>query len=356
MSPDGRPSRVRSRRPGRGGAAHPVPSAAALVAALAIPALLASAPAAGRAAEPLPPPIPWREPSPAARLFLQLPFESPQVLPAGTFAAGLQLLYSNSVLLGSDGALLLDVHVETAQPTVVLRRGLGHRIEAQVSVPFVVDYGGFLDRPIEVVEGWFGFTNPQRQGRPRNVARFHLARADGSGVWRDGAAAGLGDVWASLKANLAEDLAGHGSVAVRAALKLPTGRLPFGSEEVDAAASLSAAWAWSSTAVRMQLDLAIPTASLPRVHLATHAYGAAHLGVAQRLGHRVAVQLQASAHLSPLARTGLDQLDDATAYVLAGVSVALSPSASLDAAVVENVFSPYRGADVTFPLGFEARF
>jgi Protein of unknown function (DUF3187) len=301
----------------------------------------------------IPPPLPWQEPAPLARLFLQLPFEAPEVVPPRTLEVGLRLLYSNTLLSARNDGLALDVHVETAQPTLLVRYGLWPRVEAQLAVPFVADYGGFLDRPIEIVEGWFAFTNPQRHGRPRDLARFHLARPDGSGILRDGPGAGLGDVWAGLKVGVADG--GGGNLALRGALKLPTGRLPYGSEELDLGGSLLAGWTWTSTALRIQLDVVVPTADLPAAHVETHPYGTVDLGLTQRLGHRVALQLQASAHGSPLAHTGLDQLDAATSYVLVGATVALSRSVDLDGGIVENVFSPYRGADITFLFGVRAR-
>jgi len=300
----------------------------------------------------VPPPLAWQEPAPLARLFLQLPFEAPEVLPERILEVGLRLLYSNSLLSARNDELTLDVHVETTQPTVWLRYGLLPGLEAQAAFPFVIDYGGFLDRPIEVVEGWFAFSNPQRKGRPRNVAHFQLTRPDGSGILRDGPGSGLGDAWAALKVMVVGGAGSGGSLAVRGALKLPTGKLPYGSEELDVGGSLSAGWTWTSTAVRLQLDVLVPTASLPAAHVHTHVYGAMDVGVTQRLGDRLALQVQASGHVSPLTHTGLDQLDATTAYVLGGVTVAMS-SVTLDAGVVENIFSPYRGADITFLLGLK---
>ncbi len=58
-----------------------------------------------------------------------------------------------------------------------------------------------------------------------SVARFRLSRSDGTGIVRDGAGAGLGDVWTGLKVKLAGDSPGA-EVALRGAVKFPTGRLP----------------------------------------------------------------------------------------------------------------------------------
>ena len=308
--------------------------------------------AAARAA--LPGPIPWQEPSPLPRMFLQLPFEAPEVVPARTLDVGLRLLYTNSILSERSDSLSLDVHVETAQPTLFFRYGIVPGVEAQLAVPLFVDEGGFLDGPIETVEGWFHAVNPERLGRPRNEARFRLTRPDGSGIQRDGAAFGMGDVWAGVKVSLLEGDSGRRRLAARAALKFPTGRLLFGSKEVDAGLSLMAAQSWRSTALRLQVDVVAPTADLDALGLDTRVFGDAQLGVTQRLGSRVALQVQGSYHLSPLAHSGLRSIDGNTAYVLVGATVALPRSVDLQLAVVENVFSPSRGADISFLFGARA--
>jgi len=306
------------------------------------------------AASAVPPPLGWREPAPLSRMFLQLPFEAPEVLAAGELELGLSLLYSNSLLVAHGDALALDVDVEAAQPTVHARYGLLPGVEAQLAIPFLLHYGGFLDRPIEIVEGWVGLPNLQRRGRPRGTAHFQLTRPDGSGI-SEGAEAGLGDAWVGLKMSLAEGVGGGGSLALRVALKLPTGGVPLGSGELDLAAGILAGWCWSSTALRLQLDVMAPTGRLGAAGLQTRPYGAMHLGATQVLGDRWALHAQVSGHLSPLAPTGLGQIDGTVFYVLVGATVALSPSLSLEAAAAENIFSPARGADITFLFGLRQR-
>jgi hypothetical protein len=287
-------------------------------------------------------------------MFLQLPFEAPGVEEAGTLRAELGLAYSNSILLGSNAAVALDIHAENAQPTVFLRCGLADGVELQLGVPVIYDYGGFLDSAIEFVEGIFHAVNPERRRRPRDDLRFRLTRPDGTGLRMDGAGGGLGDVWASVKVLVAEQVDGWPAVAVRAALKAPTGRLPHGSGEMDVGASLNVGWGGRPLSLWLQLDAAAPTSDLGAVHLGTRVYGAAQLGAAWRLGEGIALHLQGSAHASPLRGTGLPEIDAPTYYLLLGSTFALARSAALEVGVVENVFSPGRGADFTVLLGLRA--
>ena len=70
-----------------------------------------------------------------ARLFLQPPFEAPEVLPPRVLELGVDLLYSNSLLSARNDAVTLDVQVETAQPTLSLRYGLRPGLEVQLAIP-----------------------------------------------------------------------------------------------------------------------------------------------------------------------------------------------------------------------------
>ncbi len=300
----------------------------------------------------LPPPIPWQQPAGLQRLFLQLPFEAPSVAPPGSFDCELRLIYSNTIMVAQGSAASVDIDVETAQLTALLRYGVTSGVELQLGLPFYVDYGGFLDGPIEWVEGLFHAANPERGTRPRGESRYRVSYRSAA-VALDSPEAGLGDAWVGVKGVLLEDAGGWPSLALRAALKFPTGRFPFGSGEFDAGGSLLLGWAFAPVALRLQLDVAVPTAGLQVIGIPTRAYGAVQLGVAIRLGSSVALHAQASADTSPLRGTGLDEVDGGVRYVLVGASVGVSRSVELDFAAVENVFSPYRGAD--FAVVVDAR-
>lgn len=301
-------------------------------------------------------PLPWREPAPPARMFLQLPFEAPELSPAGAPRPEVRLAYANSILLAASPSLALDVDLESAEVLGLVRWRLWSWAEAQLGVPAVVDYGGFLDGAIQGLEGALGATPmPGRRDHPRGLARFRLTRPDGGGIRRDGAGAGLGDAWAGLKAGLAEGAGALPALSVRAAVKAPTGRPPYGSGEVDLGAGLSAGWTLPRLRLWLQLDVVAPTAGLRQARLATRVYGAGQLGAALALGGAVWLQVQWATHRSPFARTGLAPLDATTHYLVAGVSLALSRWLALEAAAAENVFSPTSGADFTLLLGLRGR-
>ena len=309
-------------------------------------------------------PLPWQESSPLARTFLQLPFEGPAVTPVGSLEAGVAVLYANSIFRDVNASYSIDLHVETAQATVMLRTGVVPGVEFQLAIPVVVTTGGFLDRPIEVVEGVFHGSNPLRAQVPRSRAHVRLESQAGAGPGAssgptslsfDGPAAGLGDVWTGFKFLVANQSGVLPAVAIRAVLKLPTGLIPYGSGEADLGTSVILGWNVPALGIWLELDAMQPTGRAVLADIRTRTYGAAQFGLTWQLSDVVALHGQASAHASPLTGTGLSALDDPTFYVIAGTTVNLSRSVSADLGLVENVFSPGRGADFTILLGAKAR-
>jgi hypothetical protein len=306
--------------------------------------LLAVAVGAVRARADVPPPLPWQEPNPVARLFLQLPLEAPEVAPEGEARPPeLRVLYSNSVLDRQAAGLDLAIHVETAAETILFRSLVAPGVELELGIPFVSDTGGFLDPVITRVEGVFSAVNVDRARMGAGVARYRLLRADGRGIDAR-AGGGVGDAWAALRVLVRAQDGAWPAIALRPAVKLATGRLPYGSGEPDLGGSVLAAWTFGRYAVRTELDVIAPTERLSAVDLATHPYGAFQVALSARLGDRVSVHLQGAAHTSPLGGTGLDPLDANTYYVLAGLRAQVG-RAELHFGLVENVFSPSRGAD-----------
>jgi hypothetical protein len=300
--------------------------------------------------EEVPPPLGWQEPSPVTRLYLQLPFEAPEPLVPGRVEAEVRLLYSNNLLDLRRPGVTLYTDVETAQPTLQLSGGLGHGLELRCALPVVADWGGLLDRPIEIIEGLFHAANPQRQQHPRDQATWLLVRDDGRGFTRHGAGVGLGDAWVGLKAALLEEAGAVPAVSARLALSLPTGRLPWGAGAVVPGAGLLVGWRGRAIALRLSLDFMVPPARLRVVQLQTRPYGAANLGLTMPASGGLALQAQASAHAPPFYNTGLDRIDKPTFYALLGISQRLVSGAVVDLGLVENIFSPDRGADFTIVL------
>lgn len=312
----------------------------------ALLAVCLAAPTPGRAQGPAP--IPWQEQGPAGRLFLQLPLEAPEPLAPGAASVDLRLIYANTMVVAQGARARVDVDLESALTTVAVRTGVAPGLELTVAVPIISDAGGVFDGLIEGVERAFASENFQRAGRQRGLVRYELGPASGGGLSRTGAASDLGDLWASAKWLAWGGAGWRPTVALRAAAKAPTGGPTFGSGTWDLGGGLLAAWAWPGGALRLSVDGIAPTGRLARAGLDTRPYGAAQAGLALQLTSWLSGQAQLSAHLSPLHRTGIGQLDLPIYDAVLGFTVALAPQAELLLAGVENFASPRRGADAAF--------
>jgi len=294
-------------------------------------------------------PLPWQDPAPPDRLFLQQPFEAPEVVGPTVLELSARLLYANVILTGNvPGRVSYTFDEETGTLLLGLRQGLGDRFEFGLTLPVVLQYGGFLDSPIEFVETLLGQQNPTRFQRPRNLTVFQITGPDGRTVDRMSPGVGLGDTTLSLKV---QPVAQHGpwpAIALSLALKLPTGGATYGDGQTEFGGALLVGWTFGRVALRLALDIAVPTSSTALVGIPTRVYGAFQGGVAVELGAGIALQVQGAVHRAPL---DLPHLGQDSYYLLLGLTAQLSRNLRLEAGAAENVFSPGRGADITLLFG-----
>ncbi len=294
-------------------------------------------------------PLPWQDPAPPDRLFLQQPFEAPEVIGPNVVELSARLLYANIILVGNvPGQVSYTFDEETGTLLLGVRQGLGERLEFGLTLPVVLQYGGVLDSAIELVEQVLGQENPTRFQRPKNLTVFQITLPDGRTVGRTAPGTGLGDTTLSLKGQL---LVQHGpwpAVALSLALKLPTGGPTYGDGETEFGGALLVGWTFGRVALRLALDVAVPTESTALVGIPTRVYGAIQAGVAVELGAGIALQFQTAIHRAPL---DLPKLGQDSYYLLLGLTAQLSRGLRLEAGAAENIFSPGRGSDVTLLLG-----
>src|SRR6266540_2775717 len=262
-------------------------------------------------------PVAWQDPGPFAQPFLQLPFDAPEPVARGVLELSIRTLYSNSIARAQAAGLSVDVSVETAAPMGSVRYGLGRGFEVQLAIPGAIEYPGFLARPIKVVEGLFGSVNPLRAGPTPAAARFRVVRDDTSGI-----------DWSGTDGSAGDPLFEVGS-------------------------GLLAGWTFGALSLRLATDVMIPERGpFTAAALRTRPHFTVQVGLARRLSSWLTGMLQASAHTSAIAETGIGVMDGTTTYVLAGVAVEPTRHTSVGFGVVENVLHSSRGADISGVLDF----
>jgi hypothetical protein len=291
-------------------------------------------------------PLPWQDPAAVNRLFLQLPFEAPGVLPPGAVEVRLPLVYTNHLVLGGGPDLQVEIDFESAVVAPEVHVGLASGLELQAALPFQVDYGGILDAAIGAIERFVHASNPERVGRPTGLTRFRLVRPNGSGIAIDAPRAGLGDAWVGFKASVLDEGPHVPSLSIRGAVKFPTGAPGFGSGNVDLGVGVLLGWTWQPIGLWLETDLFVPTGELQGAQLAARPYGTAQLGFAWAAGHVVTLHAQMSAHLAPVL-SDVDEISLWTFYVLLGASFRIDPAVRIRLGIAENILTPSRGADIT---------
>ena len=300
-------------------------------------------------AEPTPlRPIPWRNPAPLDRLFLQQPFEAPE--PEGS-GVSVQFLSANMFLQGGRrGGFQYDIDEEIATFSFTGQLRIGERWGLSVMVPLVLQYGGWLDPVIDGVEKLLHARSARRGSTPfQTIARF--GTPGGPVLEQEGPGASLGDVTVGAQGWLATQEGVRPAVALRAALKFPTGGGLAGSGTWDVGAGVLAGWEAGFFAAHLAFDVAIPRGRLHVLELPTRPYASLQVGLGFRASEAVGLHLQVSGHTSPLRVDDAPGVSGPTYYVLAGAEWQVAPEASIALSVAENFLSPGRGADFSVLLG-----
>jgi len=322
-------------------------------AASALLALAAALPASARplSAEP----IPWQDEAPLAAPFLQLPFEEPATVGADRVQIELRTIYSSSIAQAASDQILVDYHLESVQPTLRVRIGMGDASELHLELPGVAEVDPAFDTGIRDVESWFHTQNKLRRVPLSRQPELRLLRPDGRGVLLAGPAVGHLDPWLGVKGVVREQAGWLPAISWRAALKLPTSRFPFGSGVLEGGLGLLAGSDLRRMHLWLAADLMLPGGPVSDARLPTRPHPAFQLAIGRDLGPPVTLLVQASAHGPALSTLHLSEIDGWTFYVLAGARLTPTPSLSVGVGVVENVFVTERGTDIAVVLDLAAR-
>ena len=298
--------------------------------------------------------------SPLVQTFGLPPAEDGETAARGTVLARIVLDEANSFQGGSGPRQSASMDGETLRTTLALRYGFTSRFEGGVDIPFVHHSGGFLDGFIESFHRWIGKPKNNGAGNPRNQLNYSYRRDGVTTVdLRDDTTA-FGDVALSAAWRLSSPTDAGRSVALRAMLKLPTGK------ESALAGS-------GGTEGSLQLALRDPKTFASRNVTLFGAAGALYIGNDTFLGGLrqplvgfgtvgagwapaswMAIKFQAGGHTA-LSREREFKPLSWTVNVMGGFTFALPEGVDMDLGVFETVLNE-TAPDVGFQLGFRKRF
>lgn len=169
----------------------------------------------------------WRRPLanrnqfPPALLFLVLEPERATVHPRGEAFFAVDFAYSNIVSISYAPTETLVVDLESIRFLLGGQVGLGKGFEVGATLPVYYFYGGVLDGVISGFHEAFGLPNAIRRREPEGAFRYRYQVSGAPVLERTTSVFASGDATVSMKK--AVPLSGATELALRAAVKFPTG-------------------------------------------------------------------------------------------------------------------------------------
>jgi hypothetical protein len=316
-------------------------------------------------------PFAIRDQFPVKLLFLSLRPEGAALLPENAWRFSVGFAYTNTYAVtrpvgnprvASDyyqaapaDEYRLFVDAEVLHLTLDLDWRIAHRLQAGVTLPILLQSGGFLDRTVEGFHRLFRLSNGGREETPRNAYGVFVVRSGQFWIARDDAPRMQpGDVVLRLKHPVFVSAGAWPSVSWLNAVKLPTGRF----EHLTGS---------GGTDLQMALLVTQPVGR----RLAAH-YNLAHTRLGKPARHagfpvrsvlsqmlaieylatpRLSVLVQALSNTSLFPESALGPLDR-TAYELhAGVKYAVSPSTRFEIGLMENLSQYQNTPDIGLHAG-----
>ncbi len=269
-------------------------------------------------------PAPVRNYQPIQLIFLNLPVERARALPAGAIEVHVESVESNTIVKIHNPQTEAVLKFESNRTVVGSKFGLRPGLDVGLDIPFLSRFGGFLDPFVDSVEDFFGTTNPERDDFPNNsFGAFVVRRGSTTLFASEPQTMELGDLWVSAKQEIL-DVPGLPVLAVRAAVKLPTGRADgvFGSGKPDIGLSLAAEhqplW-W--LVLYGNLSAIYPVGPITPARLTLNPMLGQALAAEARIWRDCSLLLQQETYTSPLHGNGTRMLDGTVVELTAGANV-----------------------------------
>ncbi len=235
------------------------------------------------------------------------------------------------------------------------RYGLGHGLEVGLDAPVWMIGGGFLDGFIDSYHAAFGFPDGGRGTTGRNGLRYRYLKNGVPLLNMEQSSQGIGDVRLRGGWQLYGGPGHDDHLALGVSLKMPTGKAELlqGSGSTDLALWLSAragrAFSTGRWGASGALGGMVMTQGkvLPDQQRRAAGFGVA--GLDYQPADWIAFKIQANAHTSLYQDSELSPINAASLQTTLGGSLFLTPRASLDLGVTEDL-AVGRSPDVVFHL------
>lgn len=121
-------------------------------------------------------PLTTRSQNPLYLQFLAMPMERAVTLNQDQFETELNVSFSNIFEYNPVGNTVLNFDMELWRTVLSLKYGVTENLDLKINLPFISQFGGFLDSFIQGYHNAFGFPNGGREVVPNNNVTFNLTQ------------------------------------------------------------------------------------------------------------------------------------------------------------------------------------
>ncbi|MBC8018479.1 MAG: DUF3187 family protein [Verrucomicrobia bacterium] len=297
-------------------------------------------------------------------LIFGLPAESSAVVTqAGHGALGLTQDITSEYTVSETRNERIILDGESYRWTLSARYGISDRFEVGIDIPYMLYGGGFLDGLIVDWHKIFNLPQAGRDAAPRNRINYSYFKDGVRKLDMRQAGSGIGDIVlnSGMKLYDAGDNRSHNNLALRTALKLPTGESSSlrGSGSTDFSLYLCGGMnnytEWGSLGIFGSAGGMVMTRGDVLSDQQNNLVGFGTVGLGWGPAERISFKLQLNANTALYHDSALNELSQHSLMLIFGGALKLPSDYLLDIGVSENVFVA-TAPDVAFHLGLSKRF
>jgi len=271
-------------------------------------------------------PFPVRNFHPLQQLVLQIPGDRANVVPKGTLDLRLEVAETAAIYRETSEQASITAKFETLRNGLFMRYGATDKLEVALEVPVLYRYRGFMEGMIKAVERATTGLAPARKALSGVGYAYNVTRGGQTVVRGSEGAVGLGDTTMMAKYQVLSETSTLPAVAVRAAVKLPTGEESeyFGSGSPDFGIGLAAEKSFAGRWILYaNVNGVFPTGKIGGMPLQPTLSGLA--AVEYLWTENFSLTLQFDYYSPPFHGVGLKALDKGVTELVTGFNYRLSP-------------------------------
>lgn len=288
---------------------------------------------------------------------------SAEVTPVGRFSGGLTMDVANEYATSSSHNEAITLDGESYRWVLSVRYGVVEGLEAGIQIPYLLYGGGFLDGFIMDWHSAFGLSQGGRDSVPKGRLLYSYEKNGTRKLRMDNAGSGIGDISLDGGLRLYDERGDgfHDRIALRTALKLPTGNSNFlrGSGSVDFSLSLCAGMnrytEWGSLGLFGSLGGMAMTRGDVLPDQQNHLVGFGTAGLGWGPAEWISFKVQLSGHTPLYHGSSLDEISSSALMLVIGGALRVPGNYLLDIGVSEDL-AVSTSPDVAFHFGLSRRF